>query len=519
MEVQIDKKNLVTTDHCEKYEFQENNLNSHLNALEIDKTKSLRESSIRGGTATLITQAISYLITIGSTVTLARLLSPGDYGLVAMVSVLTNFMCMFQDMGLSSATVQSSSISRDQISALYWINVGLGTLIMFVIMASAFFIAGFYKNQQLIQVTIGLSFVPFLGSLGAQHKALLNREMRFRSLALIQVTALLAGFIAALFVAIYGGEYWALILNNIVSVFCSSLGMWIASDFRPSWPKKETKIRSLLSFGVNVAGFDLAYYFHDNMDKLLIGRTWGEHQLGLYSRAYSLLELPLSSIRFPLNRVAFPAMSRLKNEPTRYQSYYVKYCSLLAFISMPLVVFLYICSENIIRLVLSEKWLGAVEIFRILSVAGFIQSVASLRTTVIMSSGQGKRLFRLGSAIAFATVVSFFCGLPYGAKGVAISYCIANLIVLHPSLVYSFKGTPIKPIYFYKSIAIPFFSSISMGIIYVYFIMPLINANDIFVLIFASMICAIIYFCFFSITPIGRKNLRDYYGYLKILFQ
>lgn len=482
-------------------------------------TDNLKERSIRGGTVTLVTQAISTCITVASTVILARLLTPQDFGTVAMVLALTGFVSLFRDLGLSGATIQSRSISHDQASTLFWINVGLGVLVMVMIMASAPIVVWFYQKPQLKLVTIGLSFGSFFDSLGTQHAALLNRQMRFKALAYVRLPALLAGFLAAILVALWGGAYWALVANQLVSAACSTAGLWVTSGFRPHRPQRGTAIRQFMFFGANIAAFDLAHYFRDNMDQILVGRVWGAHQLGLYSRALSLLSLPLTNLRYPLGKVAFPAMSQLAENPRRYRSYYLKYSSLLAFVTMPLVAFFFACSENIIRLFLGSQWLGAVELFRILALTGFISSVASLRITVIMSSGQGSRLLRWGLLNTATAIVAYACGLPWGAKGVTIASCVASYLTLHPLLVYAFKGTPVRTSDFYHSVMKPGLASILMCILYMLTIGRVLQASDIGVLAISLPFCIMIYLVIFYLLPGGRQSLIDYWAYLTIFFR
>jgi PST family polysaccharide transporter len=450
---------------------------------------------------------------------LARLLTPSAYGIVAMVTALTVFISIFKELGLSGATIQSKSITHDQISVLFWINVGLGTLITLVIAAAAPFIAWFYGKPELVLVTVGISLTSVISSLGTQHGALLSRQMHFTALAVIHILALLAGLFAAVGVAISGGTYWALVTNQIVSALLGSIGLWIASDFRPGWPRRGTGARKLIRFGVNIVGFDFFNHIKGSMDNILIGRVWGAESLGLYRQACNLLILPLKNIRYPLNRVAFPAMSRLQNDAEHYKSYFSKYCSLLAFISMPIVAFLYLCAENIIRLLLGDRWLGTVELFQILAIAGFIQTAASLRTTVMMSSGNGHKLPIWGICESIAAVAGYICGLPWGPKGVAISYSIVSYLILHPSLLYAFRGTPIRTLDFYRAIALPFGASLTMCIAFSIAINNLPPISEIYHLVIALPFCTLTYLAVFCIFPGGRQKLKDYREYTTIIFR
>jgi PST family polysaccharide transporter len=166
---------------------------------------------------------------------------------------------------------------------------------------------------------------------------------------------------------------------------------------------------------------------------------------------------------------------------------------------------------------LGDRWIGAIEIFSILAIAGFIQCVASLRTTVIMSSGHGSRLFKWGLCNAIVTILGFMCGLPWGPKGIAISYCISNYLILHPSLVYAFRDTPIRVRDFYSSVSKPFLASIVVCIVYMFTLGTMKQISDVYMLALSLPFCIFIYITVFCLLPGSRQNLRDYWAYIIIM--
>jgi PST family polysaccharide transporter len=444
-------------------------------------------------------------------------LTPQDYGTVAMVTVVSGFANLFMELGLSSATIRTPEITHDQVSALYWINAGLGAAITLIIAASGPILAWFYHKPQLTLVAAGISLSSVLSSLGTQHWALIMRDMRFATMAIIRNSARLAGFLAALVLALSGGTYWALIANPVVTALWHTAGVWIASGFRPGKFRKGIRLRPLILFGANLAGSEIAYYIQGNSDNMLIGRAWGAEQLGLYTKAYSLLMLPISNLRFPLNRVAFPALSRLQNEPGAFRSYFNKYCALLSFITMPIVAFLFASSEHVIRLVLGPRWVGASGLFSILAFASFIQAPAGLRGIVQTSLGRGGRLFRLSIFSALAAVASFIIGLRWGARGVAIGYCISTYLMLHPSLVYAFRDTPLRPSDFYRSVMKPAVVSIAMGAVLLIVEGRLKGISDAPLLAIMFLAGGLVYLSVFALLPGGRPLLASYWEYLNIL--
>lgn len=480
--------------------------------------KNIKLRSVRGGAVTLTSQWIMFVTRIGSIMVLARLLTPNDFGLIAMVTAVTGFAQIFKDLGLSMSTIQRESINHAQVSTLFWINVVISTVIMLVIAVLSPAVAWFYNAPQLTWVMLALSVTFLFGGLGIQHQALLNRQMRFATIAGVQIISTIIGIAAAIYAAMHGFRYWALVLNNIISSVTLVLGLWLASGWLPCLPVRGAGVRSMLNFGMNITGFDIINYFSRNLDNILIGRFCGSSSLGLYSTAYQLLMLPITNLRNPLNNVALPSLSRMQKSPEQYRSYYMKYISILAFMSMPLIVFMFVCSENIITLVLGEQWLGAIDLFKILALAALIQPIASSRGLVLLSLGKGQRYFRWGLFNAIATVSSFIIGIHWGATGVAIAYAVENYLILYPSLWYVYKGTPIKISDFFVSIWKPAISSLVMGFAGVLSQAVFVRQSNIIVLSACFLVCLLVYLLTWAVIPGGRKDLSDYYSYGILLF-
>lgn len=404
----------------------------------------LKGRSVRGGAVTMAAQGAIFFLRMGSTIVLARLLTPQDFGLIAMVTVITGFVAMFKDMGLSMATVQKAEINHAQISTLFWINVVLSLFMMLVTATLAPVIALFYGEPRLTWITLALASTFIFGGFTVQHQALLRRQMHFGTLALIQIISMVVGIITAIIAALYGAGYWSLVLMQLATAITIAIGVWVGCDWRPGLPKRGTGVRSMLAFGGNLTGFNFMNYFARNLDHVLIGRFWGPGQLGLYSKAYGLLLLPLQQITGPITAVAIPSLSRLQNDAERYLKYYLKAISLIAFLTMPGVMFLIIMSDEIIGLVLGQQWTGASRIFAVLGISALIQPVLSTVGWLFVSTGRTDRMFRWGIFSSLCIVVSFIVGLPFGAIGVATAYTICILLLAVPALWYATKTTPIS---------------------------------------------------------------------------
>jgi len=469
--------------------------------------------SVRSGAATVGGQGARFVLRLVSVPILARLLAPGDFGLIAMVTVMTNFIMVFRDMGLSSATVQQSEINHAQVSTLFWLNVVIGGVLMVLTSLVAPAVAWFYGDQRLTAITMCLSVAFLFAGLTVQHQALLRRQMRFSALAVIDVAAVFVGTVAAIVTAVWGARYWSLVVQEVTMAASAAVGAWLASGWRPAWPSRRSGVRRMILFGGNVSGFNFVNYFARNLDHLLLGKFWGPDVLGLYSRAYGLLMLPISQLTSPMGAVAMPALSRLQDDSQRYARYYARFVLLLSFVSMPLVVLLGVCSENAVRLFLGDQWMGASRIFQILALTAFIQPVLSTAGIVVLSLGQTARLFRLGLFCGSAAILSFLAGIRWGASGVAWGYCIANYMTMLPMLWYSFRMSPVSVTCFFRTISRPVAASLIMAASVLGLRLLLTGHSDAVILTMCLLGGLMVYMSTWTLLPGGWQTLCDIRDY------
>ena len=479
----------------------------------------LKRKSVRGGAVTMVSQAITIAIHLISTVVLARLLSPDDYGVLVMVMAVTGFAGLFRDLGLSSAAIQKKDLSSAQQSNLFWLNVAVGTLLTVLVAAASPLVAWFYGNPELTVVTLILSLNFLIGSFGTQHGARLAREMQFGRQSIATISGAVLSLVVSITFALHDFSYWSLVWGYLAGGLTTTLLLFVLSPFRPGLPSKGTELREMMKFGAQITAFDFVNYFQRNLDNILIGKFWGPGVLGLYSRAYSLLMLPISSIRGPINAVAFPALSRLQNEPEAFRDYYLKTTSLIALLSMPLAAFLFVCSRPIIELVLGAQWLGVAPIFSYLALAAFIQPSSGFAGSLLLSLGQGRRYLSCGLFNTILLSLCFIIGVHWGAKGVAIGYAIGNYVVLYPWLFWAFRDSPVCFSMFAKSCAFP--TAISfLGILAVTLGTELYRfSNPLTHIGFSGLMFAVAITPLFFLTKTGKQNLGLFRGLYSQLFK
>lgn len=481
-------------------------------------SKDLKKRSLRSGAVTMSSQGGKFVIHLGSTMILARILTPDDYGMMAMVVAITGFAGLFINLGLSTAVVQRAEINHAQVSTLFWVNAGIGALVMLIVASLSPAVAWFYKTPELKAIVLALSLNFLINGLAVQHQALLNRQMRFTALAVIQIGAMVSGIAVAIFAAVKGFGYWALVFNSLTVSLFTVAGGWIASGWRPGLPRRDAGVGEMIRFGSDIVGFNIINYFSRNLDNVLIGRYHGSTSLGMYSKAYQLLMMPITNLRDPLNKVAIPTLSRLQNEPEQYRNYYKKLLSILSFVSIPLVMFMFVCSDRIISLVLGAQWMEASDLFKILAVAGLIQTVSSTQGLVLLSSGKSRKYLLLGAANAFVTCLAFAIGLPWGAKGVATAYAVVSYLILFPSLIYSFRDTPVQLSDFFMAIYKPVMASSLMAVACFLLLVQISYLTDLLVLIVCFVGSLIVYLLGSIVVSGGAKDLREYYSYVRLVF-
>ncbi len=358
-----------------------------------------------------------------------------------MVTAVTGLLAMFKDAGLSMATVQQDTVTHEQVSTLFWANVGLSVLLMLMVAALSPWIVTFYQEPKLHPITLALASLFLFDGLSVQHQALLRRQMQFGVLAKIQILSLVVGIVVAVIVALSGLGYWALIAQTAAAQFVNLCFTWGFTRWMPGRPRRGVGTRNMLKFGGYLTGFNFVNYFARNADKMLIGNAWGSSSLGYYTKAYGLLLMPLQQINGPITAVAIPALSRLQNDPEQFRAFFVKILSIICFATFPFIAWMIVCREEIILIFLGNQWEDAIPIFAALAFSAFFQPIGNITGSLYIALGRTKRMFKWGIMSSVVIVISFIIGVPYGPLGVALAYSGAILLIIYPLIRYSTDGT------------------------------------------------------------------------------
>jgi O-antigen/teichoic acid export membrane protein len=404
----------------------------------------LKRKTVRGGFVTLLSQAAKVVLRMGSIMVLARLLDPKDFGLVGMVTVLTGIFEVIKDAGLSTVTVQRETITDAQISTLFWLNMLVGVVLALLCLALAPVLVTFYREPRLFWVTTALASGFIINAAAVQHSALLQRRMRFTTLALTEIVALAVGVTVAAGMALKGYGYWAIVGMTLTQAATTAIYVWFAAAWVPGMPRRNVGMRSMLQFGSTITMNGLVIYLAYNAEKVLLGRFWGAAALGLYGRAFQLIKLPTDLLYYSRGSVGFAARSRLQGDPKRFRIYFLKGYSLVLTLTLPLTLTCAMFAGEIVRVFLGPKWTDATLMLRLLAPTVLVFAAINPLGWLLYSTGRVGRSLKIALVIAPLVITADVVGLPWGPNGVAFAYSTAMVLWVVPHMAWCVQGTAIS---------------------------------------------------------------------------
>jgi polysaccharide transporter, PST family len=414
--------------------------------------------SLRGGAISVAARAFNAFLQVGTVVLLARLLTPEDYGLVAMVVALTGFAPVLVDLGTRDAVVQRGNVTEAEVSALFWITVAVGCAMCMVVAVSAPLIARLYGEPRLSSITVVSSLTFLTSAISCQHHALLRRAMEFKKLAGIEIMSNVIGAGTALTMAYFGYGYWALVIRPIVTASLLGAAVWMATAWWPGAPRFSPAVGEMVRFGLNLTGFSLADFFGKTIDRVAIGLTEGPLRLGFYQKAFlvydNMLDLTIS-----LHGVAVVSLSKVREDPTELKRLWSKGLSTLTFFAMPAFGGLAVIGQDLVVFLLGEKWFGAGAVLTILAIRGIPHVVERTLGWLHVAAGRADRWMRWGILATLVQVIALGCGLPFGTIGVAVAYTVAMFILFVPTIAYAGQPLGIKAFDVIRAVKGPLISS------------------------------------------------------------
>ncbi len=400
---------------------------------------SLKKKVFAGVKWVALANVFQQMLSLVSIVIFAKLLSPDDFGAFSILMVFTGFLAIFSDMGTSAAIIHLKNPSKKLLSSIFYFNLFIGAFLTFSLILFASSIAVYFENPQLKELLQLVSLNFIITSFGIVQRTLLQKNIDFKHLSLINSLALLIGLTSGLTAAYSGLGVYSLIIQMLISSLLSTGLIWYYSSWIPQWHFSLNEIKKIWKYTSNLSVFSVINYFSQNADNFLIGKYLSMTSLGVYSIAYRIMLYPLQNISSILMRVLFPAFSTFQNDNEKFRSVYLKVIFYIALVSFPIMAGLMAISNVLIDVLFGNKWEGLALLLVILAPSGMMRSIFTTVGTILMAKGRTDIQLRLGTVNAVLTVIGFIIGLNWGVNGVAFSYLIVNTIMFYPTFKISWR--------------------------------------------------------------------------------
>ncbi|MEZ9866565.1 MOP flippase family protein [Vibrio sp. 10N.261.51.A4] len=397
--------------------------------------RSLKDKAISGVKWTSVSSIILAFLQLIQVSILARYLSPSDFGLMAIVTVIVGFCSMFMDMGISSAIIHKQDITHRQLSSLYWLNVFSGVALFIFIYLSSEIIAYYYNEPDLVTLIKLLSITFFISSVGNQYRVLNQKELNFNFLAKVEVAAVLISFFVAVVCAMCGYGVYSLVYATLVNVTISN-GLFVLfgySSYKPLLIYKHSDVKELIKFGAFQMGERSINYFNSQFDIILIGKLLGTEALGIYSVAKTFVMKPAQIINPILTKVTFPVMSKLQNDIKKLKFVYINMIYYLCLVNFPIYTAIAVLAEPIVLSVFGKEWLESVKILQVLSIYFMLRSILNPVGALQLARGRADLGFYWNLALATIVPCTIYFGSFYGLIGVSVALLSLQIFINFPA--------------------------------------------------------------------------------------
>ena len=370
-----------------------------------------------------------------------ELLTPEDFGLVAIVMALMRFAPLLIDFGTADATIQRSKITSGHSSTLFWLNSGIGLAVAAGLAGCGPIIAWLYHEPRLQPIAAWSAVTFAVTGVSVQHLSLLRRTMQFGTIAKIQFLSALAGLVVAVLIARFGGGYWALVFRPVVSAAGIAAGAWLACSWRPGRPVVDAEVKSMVRFGTHVLSYSIITSMMRVADRIALGLVYAPRDVGYFQNAQNMYENAFLVPVEQLHGVGSAGLSKLRSDPRALQQKFEATLSAMAFFVMPTAAILSVTGQDVTVMLLGEKWRASGFLLSLMALRGLVEFIEMSQGWLHVASGRADRWKNWGFVTAAVRLVAILAGLPFGAKGVVIALVAAGWLVAFPSVIYA--GRPL----------------------------------------------------------------------------
>ncbi len=474
--------------------------------------RDLESRAVLSGAQTLGGQIASVTLSVGSTMVLARLLSPADFGLLAMVFTLTVFLDTFKDLGLPVALQHREAIDDQELNKLFWLNAKLNLAVIVLMSLMGPVLAWFYQEDRLVSLTPFVAVGLFFFGFSAIHESLLKRQLRFAAQTTLEIAATAAGITVAIVAALAGAGYWALALLFVVTGLTRCLTAWHLCRWRPTRTRNAAAapvgLAPFVSYGSYLAGARFFDYLGRNIDRILVGYLAGTGPLGLYSGALRWSSFPVRQLHNPLKKVAVPSLSRVQSEPERYRAMARSWMLPFFAGSLPVLAFVALEPRAVVLVLLGDQWVEAVPLLRVLSIAAMAGLLGLVTRWLYYSQGQTRRQLAWSLISTPVMLGAVALGATRGAYGVAVAVAIGMWLLAFPTVAYCLRHSHVRAIDFLGVLWRPALSSAVAAAVLFWGSLALPASESVIAGLMASLgLFGLVYTAIWLLLPGGRRIL------------
>lgn len=455
---------------------------------------SLRKQAVTSMIWTYSQQFLTQILAFIVSVILARILTPAEFGLIGMLTIFMGIGVALSDGGLTSSLIRSKVVSERDYSTVFIFNL-LGSIVIYgIIYFLAPYISSFYRQPELTLITRIYSIVFIFSAFGTVQNTILTRELKFKRQTLITLPALVIGSIVGLMLAYYGYGVWALVFYAITNAFFTTLFLWITSDWKPSLIFDKKLFHTHFHYGYKLTLSSILDTVFNNAYQILIGRFYSASLVGFYTRANSLMMLPVGNVSTALNKVVFPLFSQVQDDVPRFRYAYRQIMQIVLFVITPIMIIMGVEAKPLIILLFTEKWLPMVPIFQIICFTGILYPIHLYNLLVLQVKGRSDLFLKLEIIKKIILSIVIFISYFFGFYALLWGQLIFSIIALIINTYYAGNMLEYKLGQQLKDILPIFAFAILMGIV-VYFVdLTLENINNFLRLCITTISGVMVYF-------------------------
>lgn len=380
-------------------------------------------------------QIIGFLVSI----ILARILSPSDFGIIGILTIFINLSKNITDGGLASSLIRTKDPSEVDFSTVFYFNLVCSVFMYAILFITAPFVAVFFKLPLIENLLRVFGVTIILSAFTITQSVKLNKELNFKTQFKILLPSLLISAIAGISSAYYGMGVWSLVIKEVVFSLLASMQLWFYSRWKPMWVFDKKSFRNHFHYGYKLVITDVISQFFNDSNKAIIGKFFSPAQLGFFTRAQSMQDLPNQIVFNTINRVLFPMLSKVQDSDIRLRDLYRQVIKIISFLVTPFLTLLYLVAKPLFIFLLTEKWLPAVPYFKILIIAGMIAPLQPYLLNICKVKGRSDMVLKLSLVEYFFIFLSMLAIIPFGIYGLLWGLVLATLGKLIVAMNYAGK--------------------------------------------------------------------------------